>query len=159
VGGSGAGWPELNEDSRGQVEAMEITEVKVFPVGDPKLRAFVSVVFDRCFMVNDIRVIEGKQGLFISMPNRRRRNGEFKDVAHPLNQETRSWIETRVLAEYERISDGGAPVPVAEGDDRRVGPRETEIRSVAETAANAATEKSLEEVQEAHLRESFWSLD
>ena len=50
---------------------MEITEVKVFPVTEEKLKAFVSVVFDRCFMVNDIKVIQGKDGLFISMPSRK----------------------------------------------------------------------------------------
>ena len=73
---------------------MHITEVKVFPVDEEKLRAFVSIVFDNCFMVNDIKVIQGKDGLFISMPSRKKRNGKFKDVAHPLNNETRRMIET-----------------------------------------------------------------
>ena len=72
---------------------MEISDVKVFPVQEEKLKAFVSVIFDRCFMVNDIKVIQGKDGLFISMPSRRKRNGEFKDIAHPLNNETRRWLE------------------------------------------------------------------
>jgi stage V sporulation protein G len=84
-------------------EAMEITEVKVFPVQEEKLKAFVSVVFDHCFMVNDIKIIHGKDGLFISMPSRKKKNGEFKDVAHPLNNETRRVIETRILGEYERV--------------------------------------------------------
>lgn len=82
---------------------MEITEVKVFPIDEEKLRAFVSVVFDRCFMVNDIKIIQGRQGLFLSMPSRRKKNGEFKDVAHPLNNDTRRRIESRILAEYERV--------------------------------------------------------
>ena len=72
---------------------MEITEVKVFPIQEEKLRAFVSIVFDHCFMVNDIKVIRGRDGLFVSMPSRRKKNGDFKDVAHPLNNDTRSWIE------------------------------------------------------------------
>jgi stage V sporulation protein G len=82
---------------------MEITEVKVFPINEEKLRAFVSIVFDQCFMVNDIKIIQGRDGLFISMPSRKKKNGEFKDVAHPLNNETRRMIETQVLAEYERV--------------------------------------------------------
>ncbi|MCB1057532.1 MAG: septation regulator SpoVG, partial [Acidobacteria bacterium] len=76
---------------------MEITEVKVFPVQEEKLKAFVSVVFDHCFMVNDIKVIQGRDGLFISMPSRRKKNGEFKDVAHPLNNDCRRMIESRIL--------------------------------------------------------------
>ena len=82
---------------------MEITEVKVFPVSEEKLKAFVSVVFDHCFMVNDIKIINGRQGLFISMPSRKKKNGEFKDVAHPLNNETRKRIEGEVLSEYDRV--------------------------------------------------------
>src|SRR5262245_41445479 len=80
---------------------MEITEVKVFPIQEEKLRAFVSIVIDRCFMVNDIKVIQGRDGLFISMPSRRKKNGDFKDIAHPLNNDTRRMIEERILTEYE----------------------------------------------------------
>ena len=131
---------------------MEITDVRVFTVNDPRVRAYVSIVLDGCFMVNDLRVVEGKQGLFVSMPNRRRRNGDFKDIAHPLNQETRRWIEQRVLEEFERAAQGGArPEPATEAP-----------APPAEAPAAAAVEesrgKSLEEVQEAHLRDSFWSL-
>jgi stage V sporulation protein G len=82
---------------------MEISEVKVFPIHEEKLKAFVSIVFDQCFMVNDIKIIQGRDGLFISMPSRKKKNGEFKDVAHPLNNETRRMIEDRVLGEYERV--------------------------------------------------------
>src|ERR1044071_4091631 len=88
---------------------MEITEVKVFPIHEEKLKAFVSVVFDHCFMVNDIKIIQGRDGLFISMPSRKKKNGEFKDVAHPLNNETRRMIEGKVLGEYERaLAERGA---------------------------------------------------
>src|SRR6187549_2271106 len=82
---------------------MEITEVKVFPIQEEKLKAFVSIVFDHCFMVNDIKIIQGREGLFISMPSRKKKNGEFKDVAHPLNNETRRMIEEKVLGEYHRV--------------------------------------------------------
>ncbi|HEX2224854.1 MAG TPA: septation regulator SpoVG, partial [Thermoanaerobaculia bacterium] len=94
---------------------MEITEVKVFPIQEEKLKAFVSIVFDQCFMVNDIKIIQGRDGLFISMPSRKKKNGEFKDVAHPLNNETRRMIEDKVLGEYERVlaERGERPGPIA----------------------------------------------
>ncbi len=145
---------------------MEITEVKVFPIQEEKLKAFVSIVFDQCFMVNDIKIIQGREGLFISMPSRKKKNGEFKDVAHPLNNETRRMIEERVLGEYHRVlgerGEEPAEAPVAEG-----GARERPEPIVAGTAGTAGTvgpapgpapEKSLEEVQEMHLRDSFWTV-
>lgn len=82
---------------------MKITEIKVFPVQEEKLKAFVSVVLDECFMVNDIKVINGRDGYFISMPSRRKKNGKFKDVAHPLNNETRRMMEESILGEYEKV--------------------------------------------------------
>lgn len=82
---------------------MQITDVRVFPVRDDKLKAFVSVVFESCFMVNDIKVINGRDGYFISMPSRRKKNGEFKDIAHPLNTDTRRMLEERILDEYEQV--------------------------------------------------------
>src|SRR5689334_15503421 len=134
---------------------MEITEVKVFPIQEEKLKAFVSIVFDQCFMVNDIKIIQGREGLFISMPSRKKKNGEFKDVAHPLNNETRRMIEEKVLGEYQRVlaERGEGPV-VAMGASA-----DGEVRALAADAAQvAAAEKSLEEVQEMHLRDSFWTV-
>jgi stage V sporulation protein G len=81
---------------------MEITQVKVFPVNEEKLRAYVSIVLDDCFLVSDLKVIHGPNGLFISMPSKRKKTGEFKDIAHPLNRETREWMEKRILGEYEK---------------------------------------------------------
>jgi stage V sporulation protein G len=140
---------------------MEITEVKVFPIHEEKLKAFVSIVFDHCFMVNDIKIIQGRDGLFISMPSRKKKNGEFKDVAHPLNNETRRMIEEKVLAEYDRALEERGEAP-AERGERAAAP----LRSVGETeqahglaaAPPAPPEKSLEEVEEIHLRDSFWTV-
>jgi stage V sporulation protein G len=133
---------------------MEITDVRVFTVNDPRVRAYVSVVFDACFMVNDLRIVEGKQGLFVSMPNRRRRNGDFKDIAHPLNQETRHLIEKRVLDEFARVAEGGERSEGAPAAAFETGEREAPLAP----AAQEACAKSMEEIQEAHLRDSFWSL-
>ena len=82
---------------------MNITQVKVFPVTEEKLKAYVSIVLDDCFLVSDLKVIQGPNGLFISMPSKRKKNGEFKDVAHPLNRETRERMEKRILEEYDRV--------------------------------------------------------
>ena len=138
---------------------MEITEVKVFPIQEEKLKAFVSVVFDQCFMINDIKIIQGRDGLFISMPSRKKKNGEFKDVAHPLNNETRRMIEEKILAEYDRVLGERGEEPAdrgvraarlsSDGDG-------TEAHGLA--AAAPPPEKTLEEVEEIHLRDSFWTV-
>ena len=151
---------------------MEITEVKVFPIQEEKLKAFVSIVFDHCFMVNDIKIIQGRDGLFISMPSRKKKNGEFKDVAHPLNNETRRMIEEGVLAEYQRaLGEAGAGVRLAPHDedmpdDERwhepvVEPPPGAVVATPVRRAPAAADgnrTSLEEVEQIHLRDSFWSV-
>ena len=86
---------------------MDITDVKVFPVDEDKLKAYVTITFDQCFVVRDLKVIQGPTGLFIAMPAKRRKDGTFKDLAHPLNAETRAWIERHVLDEYHRERTAG----------------------------------------------------
>ena len=134
---------------------MHITEVKVFPVDEEKLRAFVSIVFDSCFMVNDIKVIQGKDGLFISMPSRKKRNGKFKDVAHPLNNETRKMLENQILSEYDRVLSGKGSGEVRGSSS--ASPTEDEVPPVAGEPEESVEKKSLEEVAEMHLRDSFWN--
>lgn len=80
---------------------MEITEVKVFPVNEDRLKAYVSITIDGVFVVRDLKIIEGPTGLFVAMPSKKRKDGQFKDVAHPLNQETRDLIERKVFEAYE----------------------------------------------------------
>jgi stage V sporulation protein G len=80
---------------------MEITDVRVYPVDEEKLRAYVTVTLDGCFVVRDLKVIQGSTGLFVAMPAKRRKDGTFKDVAHPLNAETRERFERTILAAYE----------------------------------------------------------
>lgn len=83
---------------------MKITEVKIRLVskGNDRLKAAASVVFDDCFVIHDIKIIDGKPGLFIAMPSRKTPDGEYKDIAHPLNTETRDVINREVLAAYEK---------------------------------------------------------
>ncbi len=93
---------------------MEITEIRVFPVTEEKLKAYVTITLDACFVVRDLKVIQGSAGLFVAMPAKRRRDGTFKDIAHPLNQETRDRMERAILAEYEReIRKTGGTLPAA----------------------------------------------
>jgi stage V sporulation protein G len=103
---------------------MEITDVKVIPVDDEKLKAFVSIVFDQCFVVTDIKIIHGPKGLFVSMPSKKRKDGTFKDIAHPLNNQMRQYLEDKVLSVYRQqvgasaaasSAGGGSPVGAAAG--------------------------------------------
>jgi stage V sporulation protein G len=85
---------------------MEITEVRINVNKSGKVKAFASIVLDGCFLVGDIRVLEGKEGtLTVAMPSRRLRNGSFRDVAHPLNTDTRRRLEEAILAEFQRVVD------------------------------------------------------
>lgn len=80
---------------------MDITDVRVRMVNNEgRMRAIVSIVFFNCFVVHDVRIIEGKTGLFLAMPSKRTPSGEFKDIAHPINPETRDVIEKTVLEAY-----------------------------------------------------------
>ncbi|MFO7155475.1 MAG: septation regulator SpoVG [Pseudomonadota bacterium] len=92
---------------------MEITEVRVIPVNEDKLRAYVTITLDDCFVIRDLKVIHGNSGLFIAMPSKKRRDGTYRDVAHPLNRETREWMEQIILAEYDReLRQRGVPSPM-----------------------------------------------
>jgi stage V sporulation protein G len=94
---------------------MEITDVKVIPVDDEKLKAFVSIVFDQSFVVTDIKVINGPKGLFVSMPSKKRKDGTFKDIAHPLNNQMRQYLEDKVLAVYRQQVASGPAGPAGGG--------------------------------------------
>ena len=83
---------------------MEISEVRINLNKGGKVKAFAQVVFDGCFLVGDIRVLEGKEGtVYVTMPSRRLRNGSFRDIAHPLNTDTRKKLDEAILSEYERV--------------------------------------------------------
>ncbi|PKM95272.1 MAG: septation protein SpoVG [Firmicutes bacterium HGW-Firmicutes-1] len=83
---------------------MEITDVRVRKVAkDGKMKAVVSVTFENEFVVHDIKIIEGEKGLFIAMPSRKALDGEFRDIAHPINSETRDRIQKSILEKYQAI--------------------------------------------------------
>ncbi|MBD5403979.1 MAG: septation regulator SpoVG [Treponema sp.] len=81
---------------------MQITELRIRKVEDEgKLRAYVTVTFDSCFVVHNVKIIEGQNGLFIAMPSRKTANGEYKDVAHPISPEFRNELQTKIIEEYK----------------------------------------------------------
>ncbi len=84
---------------------MEITEVKVFPANEGKLKGYATIVIEGCFIIRDLKIIKGEKGLFVSMPSRRKKDGTFKDIAHPLNAETRTMVEGKVIEEYNKTID------------------------------------------------------
>ena len=93
---------------------MQINDVRIRKISaEGKMKAIVSVTFDNEFVVHDIKVIEGQNGLFIAMPSRKTPDGEFKDIAHPINTSTREKIQEAILTEYERVRT--EEVDVSEG--------------------------------------------
>lgn len=100
---------------------MEITDVRVRKIcDDDKMKAIVSITIDNEFAVHDIKIIDGNNGLFIAMPSRRLEKGEYRDIAHPLNSETREKVRDAIFKEYDRV--------ITERDDES----ESEIAYLAE---------------------------
>jgi stage V sporulation protein G len=81
---------------------MEVTDVKIFPVREKRVKAYASIVLDDCFIVRDLKVIHGDSKLFVAMPSKKMKDGSYRDTVHPLNNTTRQKIEVRVLDAYEK---------------------------------------------------------
>ena len=85
---------------------MNITDVRVRKVArNGKMKAVVSITIDDVFMVHDIKVIEGDKGLFIAMPSRKAADGEYKDIAHPINSDTRTALQELILMRYQEVME------------------------------------------------------
>ena len=83
---------------------MQITDVRIRKISkEGKIKAIVSITLDGEFVVHDIKVIEGEKGLFIAMPSRRAGDGEYRDIAHPINSQTREMIQNIILERYEAV--------------------------------------------------------
>jgi len=82
---------------------MQVTEVRLYPVNEERLKAYVTIVFDDCFVVRDLKIIDGNNGRFVAMPSKKLKDGTFKDIAHPLNSQTRKMIEDAVLLKYDKM--------------------------------------------------------
>ena len=99
---------------------MDITEVRVNLNKGGKVKAFAQVVLDGCFLLGDIRILEGKEGtVTVAMPSRRLRNGSYRDIAHPLNTDTRRRFDEAVLHEYQRVLEEQGDPNDGEGGSSR----------------------------------------
>jgi stage V sporulation protein G len=85
---------------------MDITDIRIKNVDTGgKLKAYVTVTFDDCFVVHNLKIISGKAGTFIAMPSRKTKTGEYKDIAHPINSSFRQSIQTQIIQEYEKVQE------------------------------------------------------
>ncbi|MFA5467698.1 MAG: septation regulator SpoVG [Sphaerochaetaceae bacterium] len=88
---------------------MEITDVRVRRItSEGKLRAYATITFDNQFVVHNLKVIDGKSGLFVAMPSRKTKNGEFKDVAHPISSDFRATMQEAILEAYSKAPPPGS---------------------------------------------------
>jgi len=92
---------------------MQTTEVRIYPTNEDLVKAYVTITFDNCLMIREIRVIQGPTGLFVSFPAEKQRDGTHRQLAYPANAETRMMIQRVILAEYEKIVGKRDPVPSA----------------------------------------------
>ncbi len=81
--------------------SVEITEIRITLRDDEKLKAFASITLDGMIVIRGLKIIEGGNGTFIAMPSRQRKDGSYQDVAHPINRQTREWLESQVIAAYK----------------------------------------------------------
>ncbi len=99
---------------------MEVTEVRVFLAEEDRLKAYVTVTFDNCFVVRDLKIINGNTGLFVAMPSKKKKDGSYKDIAHPINSDFRSYLEKLILDKYQdemKMVEAGFPVRKASDMD------------------------------------------
>jgi stage V sporulation protein G len=92
---------------------MQITEVRIYPTNEDLVRAYVDIVFDNCLKVEEIKVIQGPTGLFVSFPAKKQWDGSDRQLAYPANAETRMMIQRVILAEFEKLVAGSDPVSSA----------------------------------------------
>ena len=102
---------------------MQITNVRIVKIeSDDRLKAIASVVFDDCFLVGDLRVVENDEGYFVAMPSKRKRDGSFKDIAYPLNNDFRQELERKVLLAFEAVTESRAISRLETGESQTVRP-------------------------------------
>jgi len=82
---------------------MDITEIRISIRSDAKLKAFASITLDDCFVIRGLKIIQGASGIFVAMPSRKRKDGDYQDIAHPINNKTRQWMEDKILTKYQEV--------------------------------------------------------
>jgi stage V sporulation protein G len=125
---------------------MEITDIRIRKVeSEGKLKAYVTLTFDECFVVHNLKIISGQAGTFVAMPSRKTKKGEYKDIAHPINSDFRKVIQERILEEYSQLDDeSGAQAETrmtSEGPERegteREGPESEGAKDVGSEEASS----------------------
>jgi len=115
---------------------MEITDIRVRKINsEGRMKAVVSVTFDGSFVVHDIKVIEGQEKLFVAMPSRKTPEGEFKGIAHPINAETREFLQNAIISKYEEIKD----LEEVKQEDVKAEAKAEEIKKEADVAESSAS--------------------
>jgi stage V sporulation protein G len=112
---------------------MEVTEVRVFLAEEERLKAYVTVTFDHCFVVRDLKIIKGNAGLFVAMPSKKKSDGTYKDIAHPIHSDFRSALEKTILDKYRdelKMIDAGFPI-------KRETPRDSYDQDMASSVPQA----------------------
>lgn len=96
---------------------MDITDIRIRRVeSDGKLKAYVTLTFDDCFAVHNLKIIKGQTGTFVAMPSRKTQTGEYKDIAHPINSEFRTQIQRQILEAYEGMAATGIVQESTQGE-------------------------------------------
>ncbi len=92
---------------------MEISEIRVHLRGEEKLKAFVTITIDSCFVIRNMKIIQGNKGLILCMPSRKLADGSYKDIAHPITMEFRKFLEDKIMAAYQQeLKRSGGKIPV-----------------------------------------------
>ena len=114
---------------------MEITDIRIRMVDtEGKLKAYVTLTFDECFVVHNLKIISGQAGTFVAMPSRKTKNGEYKDIAHPITSDFRNTLQSKILEEYNRLG----------GEEEREEEKD-ETAEMTETASQETSETPAEE--------------
>jgi stage V sporulation protein G len=127
---------------------MEFTEVRVTLRDEPRLKAFVNVTFDDDFVIRGMKVIEGRKGLFVAMPSRKGKDGTFRDIAHPINNNMRKRLEKVVLDEYYTKCEEEGKNPKGsdlEQEDFEAPDENVDVNTIEEDSAEAISEEEIEQ--------------
>ena len=132
---------------------MNITDVKVFLRESNQLKAFVNIVIDDAFIIRNIKVIEGENGLFVAMPSRRVSSGEYRDIAHPINTETRNMVERIIIEKYKEVLQDALSAAEHTEEEKPEKKPEEKLEEKLEEKSEEKPEEKLEEKPEEELEE------
>ncbi len=132
---------------------MNITDVKVFLRESNQLKAFVNIVIDDAFIIRNIKVIEGENGLFVAMPSRRVSSGEYRDIAHPINTETRNMVERIIIEKYKEVLQDALSAAEHTEEEKPEKKPEEKLEEKLEEKQEEKPEEKLDEKPEEELEE------